>query len=57
TITGFSNPNGIKISPDGSKAYVANIGNDTVSIVDLTTNTIIPPTITGFSQPFDIAIK
>ncbi|WP_218925954.1 YncE family protein [Bacillus cereus] len=56
-MTGFSNPNGIKISPDGSKAYVANIGNDTVSIVDLTTNTIIPPTITGFSQPFDIAIK
>ena len=28
-------PDGIAISPDGRRAYVANYGTDTVSVVDL----------------------
>ncbi|MDT3496652.1 hypothetical protein NLU03_20095 [Bacillus toyonensis] len=42
--------------PTKATAYVTNFRNDTVSIVDLTTNTIIPPTMTGF-PPTGIAIK
>lgn len=45
------------ITAHGSKAYVTNLVNSTVYIVDLTTNMIIPPTITGFSYPPEITIK
>lgn len=34
---GFANPEGVAISPDGSKAYVAHAGADLVSVIDLPT--------------------
>jgi YVTN family beta-propeller protein len=32
---GFANPEGVAITPDGSKAYVAHAGADVVSVIDL----------------------
>src|SRR5204862_4011269 len=34
-------PNGIAITPDGTRAYVTDDGSDTVSVIDTTTNTVI----------------
>ena len=41
TITGFSSPCGIAITPDGTKVYVANRLGGTVSVIDTTTNKVI----------------
>ena len=49
TITGFSNPYGICVSPDGSRVYVANVNANTISVINAATNTIIN-TIT-FNSP------
>lgn len=64
-------PSGLAISPDGRLAYVSNYNtlyeaadcNDltafqgTVSIIDLQTNTVIPPTIDVGLSPAEIAIS
>ena len=64
TISGFDQPNSIKINPSGTKAYVTNsniLGVSTVSVIDInslhktTYNTIIS-TIVGFSAPYSMAI-
>src|ERR1700733_5059711 len=44
-IGGFNAPYDIAITPDGRYAYVSNDGNSTVSLIDITTNTVISPTI------------
>ncbi len=36
-----SNPAGITLNKDGSKAYVANGGSDTISVIDTTSNSVI----------------
>jgi YVTN family beta-propeller protein len=40
TIAVGSNPLGVAMTPDGSKAYVANAGSNTVSGIDTATNTV-----------------
>lgn len=42
------------ISPDGSFAYITNASNDTVSVLDLASNTLTA-TLTGFSRPWAVA--
>lgn len=62
TITGFSGPFSIAITPDGKHAYVTNFGSNnfapygtTVSVIDLTTNTISDTIQVGI-QPSGVAI-
>src|ERR1700733_3838088 len=59
-IGGFNAPYGIAITPDGRYAYVVNSGNSTVSLIDITTNTIVGPTIDLkidiFTEIFNLAI-
>ncbi len=54
-------PAGLDITPDGAFVYVINYedgnpGTGTISIIRTSDNTVIAPTITGFSGPFAIAI-
>ena len=50
-------PQGVAITPDGSRAYVANKGDGTVSVIDTNTNmvddTVILPALSG---PFAVAV-
>lgn len=64
-IGGFDGPSGMVITPDGSRAYVNNYGapggatsgfGTTISVVDLTTNTIIGAPITVGQAPASLAI-
>ncbi len=64
-ITGFDGPSGMAITPDGKFAYVNNYGSSggvgsgngtTVSVVDLTTNTIVGGPITVGLAPASLAI-
>ena len=50
TITGLSSVEGIAFLPNGTRAYLANFGDDRISIVDVATNTVLR-TITGISNP------
>jgi YVTN family beta-propeller protein len=34
-------PNGVAITPDGSKVYIANATSNTVSVIDTATNTVV----------------
>jgi YVTN family beta-propeller protein len=61
TVTGApvpvgQNPNGVAVSPDGTKVYVANSGDNTVSIIDATTNTP-PVTVAVGHQPEGISVS
>ena len=55
TVTVGSNPVGVAITPDGNYAYVANSGTTTVSVIQISTNTVIA-TVTVGSTPQNIAI-
>lgn len=72
TINLAIQPAGIAISPDGLYAYVTNYntlysditdftgltaGQGTVNIIDITTNTVIPPVIAVGQSPANIAIS
>jgi YVTN family beta-propeller protein len=48
-------PSIITFTPDGVKAYVANINSDTVSVIDTATDSVVT-TVTVGDQPVDIAI-
>ncbi len=52
-------PDGIAITPDGTRAYVANSGANTVTVIDTATNTVIgPPIPIGLgTSPRQIAIS
>ena len=57
TLTGFSNPSAIAVTPDGSQIHVVNMSNSSsgsVSILDASTYSLID-TITGFNRPAGIA--
>ncbi|MCZ8517314.1 beta-propeller fold lactonase family protein [Paenibacillus filicis] len=57
TLPAGSGPSAIAITPDGSRAYVANFGNDTVSVINTETNTVMATvTLPAGSQPTAIAI-
>ena len=61
TITVDLAPAAVALSIDGSLLYVVNYvtgatGSGTMQIIDTTTNTLLPVTITGFSGPFGIVM-
>lgn len=47
TITTGTAPNGVSITPDGTKAYVSNELDGTVSVVSTATNTVLTTITTG----------
>ncbi|WP_148588551.1 IPT/TIG domain-containing protein [Streptomyces sp. WAC01526] len=49
-------PEGITLTPDGARVYVANRGSNTVSVIDTATNTVIDTIATG-AGPTDVAIS
>jgi YVTN family beta-propeller protein len=49
-------PLNIAITPDGTKAYVANFSSDTVSVIDVSTNSVLPTVIDVGPGPSFIAI-
>jgi len=46
----FSQPVGVAVTPDGTKAYVTNYGNQTVSVIDTSINGVI----TGTGYPYSV---
>ena len=46
----------VAFSPDSATAYVANIGDDTVSVIDTATNTVID-TINVGNGPVGVALS
>ncbi|MGH9431406.1 MAG: YncE family protein [Terriglobia bacterium] len=56
TIFGFGGPNGVAITPDGTRAYVTNSAGGSVSVISTATNKVTA-TIFGFGAPTGIAIK
>ena len=55
-ILAGSNPHAIAITPDGTRAYVAASGDNSVSVIDTATNTVIGAPIPVGNNPFAIAI-
>lgn len=51
-----SAPNSIAITPDGTLAFVTNTGDNTVTVIDIATNTTPFPPIALASNPMGIAI-
>ncbi|CAN2041839.1 hypothetical protein GMMP15_50027 [Candidatus Magnetomoraceae bacterium gMMP-15] len=49
-----ASPEGIAVNPDGTRVYVANSGNDTVSVIETATNTLFGEPISVGDQPHDI---
>ncbi|MGC9157329.1 MAG: YncE family protein, partial [Candidatus Micrarchaeia archaeon] len=56
TIKVGSEPYGVAFNPSGTLAYVTNYGSDTVSVIDVSTNTIVN-TITVGSEPTGVAFN
>ena len=48
-------PFGIAISPDGERAYVTNVGDDTLSVIDTETNNVIATVNVG-DRPASVAV-
>jgi YVTN family beta-propeller protein len=48
-----SRPQGIAVSPDGKYLYVANYGDNTVSVIDTATNSVITTVTVGTASPCD----
>jgi len=61
TVTGFiptgATPTGIAFSPDGLRAYTANQGDNTVSVIDVTSAQVIATLSTGGSSPFAVQVS
>ena len=58
TISGFSAPIAIALSPDAKRAYVANQTARTVTVVDTTTNTIVTAfSVSSTSAPTDLVVS
>jgi YVTN family beta-propeller protein len=49
-------PRGITITPDGSRAYVANQAANSVSVIDTATDTVVAAPITVAKDPVGIAV-
>jgi YVTN family beta-propeller protein len=49
-------PYGVAVTPDGTKVYVANVSNQTVSVIDTATNTV-PATIIVGLGPTGVAVS
>ncbi|MGD0534086.1 MAG: IPT/TIG domain-containing protein [Methanoregula sp.] len=48
-------PEGVAVSPDGSRVYVANYGNNSVSVINTGTNTV-STTVSVGDAPFGVAV-
>jgi len=55
TVTVGTSPEGVAITPDGSYAYVANEGSETVSVIEISTNTVTATVAVG-TDPTAVAI-
>jgi YVTN family beta-propeller protein len=51
-----SNPQGLAVTPDGRKLYVANTSSDTVSVVDLSTGEVRSISMEAGAAPVDVAV-
>lgn len=49
TIPVALSPDQVTIIPDGTRAYVTNQGSNTVSVIDIATNTVITNVPVGFA--------
>ena len=49
-------PFGVSVSPDGSKVYVTNCSDNTVSVINTATNTVTA-TITVGSAPYGVSVS
>jgi gliding motility-associated-like protein len=56
TITLGSNPFGVSVTPDGSKAYITNFGSNNVSVISTATNTV-SATIPVGNSPMGIVVS
>ncbi len=56
TVSVGSFPQGVAVTPDGSKVYVANSNSDDVSVIDTATNTVSPTTISVGTGPQGVAV-
>jgi YVTN family beta-propeller protein len=55
-VTVGTQPHGVAITPDGAFAYVSNFYNDSVSVIDTASNTVVD-TVQGVAQsPEGVAI-
>jgi YVTN family beta-propeller protein len=43
------------VTPDGTRVYVADFGDDTVSVIDTATNTVVATVVVG-GNPADVAV-
>uniref|UniRef100_UPI000A96E89D YncE family protein n=1 Tax=Rhodococcus marinonascens TaxID=38311 RepID=UPI000A96E89D len=48
-------PVGVAVTPDGTRAYVTNVGDGTVSVIDTATNTVVETVPVG-AAPQGVAI-
>jgi len=55
TVPVGTNPEGVAITPDGTRAYVANNGSGTVSLIDTASNTVVATVQVG-TNPEGVAI-
>jgi YVTN family beta-propeller protein len=51
-----ANPTGIAITPNGARAYVTNFADNTVSVIDTASNTVVGSPISVGSGPAGVAI-
>jgi YVTN family beta-propeller protein len=49
-------PQGVAVTPDGSKVYVANFGDNTVSVIATATNMVVGSPITVGNNPRGVAV-
>ena len=49
-------PDGVAVTPDGTKVYVTNYGSNTVSVIDTATNTVTA-TVTVGTNPRGVAVS
>ena len=56
TISVGSSPIGIAVTPDGSSAYVANRGDETVSVIQTSDNTVVDTISVGYDPSWGVAV-
>jgi YVTN family beta-propeller protein len=56
TIAVGSGPQGVSVSPDGSRVYIANFSSNTVSVINTSTNTVVA-TIGVGSSPTGVVVS
>ena len=50
-------PHALAVTPDGSKVYVANAGEGTVSVIDTATKQVVGDPVFVGGEPFDVAVS